>query len=346
MKALILAGGKGTRLRPLTVYTPKPIVPVLNRPFLEYQIEILKRAGIEDITLSLSYQPDKIEHVLGFGEQLGVSLHYVTESQPMGTAGAYKLAAKDFEEPTIVLNGDVLTDLIVAKLIKHHQRSGAKATVMLAPVEDPKRFGLVETDEEGNVLAFKEKPKGDTLADDGPSLINAGIYVLEREILDLIPENENYSFEYNVFPEILLKGIAFGSYALKSEYWRDIGTPETYLQAHMDFIGGSIRNFPIDREEEFDRATSTFIDSNSVIDSECVIKPNVTITNSVIGKGVVVEEHAMIENSVIWSHSRISNSAKISGAILARSCYVGKNCVVKPGAVLGNKSTLTDYTKI
>lgn len=346
MKALILAGGKGTRLRPLTVYTPKPIVPVLNRPFLEYQIEILKRAGIEDITLSLSYQPDKIEHVLGFGEQMGVHLHYVTESQPMGTAGAFKLAAKDFEEPTIVLNGDVLTDLIVAKLIKHHQRSGAKATIVLAPVDDPQLYGLVETADDGSVRAFKEKPKVKELKNEGPSLINAGIYILEREILDLIPENENYSFEYNVFPEVLEKELAFGSYVLDDEYWCDIGTPKSYLQAHMDFIGGKVRHFPIDRGKEFDRATSTFIDRNSVIDSECVIKPNVTITNSVIGRGVVVEERAMIENSVIWSHSRISNSAEISGAILARSCYVGKNCIVTPGAVLGNKSTLTDYTKI
>lgn len=346
MRALILAGGKGTRLRPLTVYTPKPIVPVLNRPFLEYQIEILKRAGIEDITLSLSYQPDKIEHVLGFGEQLGVNIHYVTESQPMGTAGAFKLAAKDFEEPTIVLNGDVLTDLIVSKFIKHHQRSGAKVTIALTPVDKPQLYGLVETAEDGSVKAFKEKPKAEDLNEGEKSLINAGIYILDREILDLIPDDENYSFEYNVFPDALEKGLAFGSYEMQKEYWCDIGTPETYLQAHMDFIGGRVRHFPIDREKEFDRATTTFIDRNSVIDSECVIKPNVTITNSVLGKGVVVEERAVIENSVIWSHSRISNSAEISGAVLARSCYVGKNCVVTPGAVLGNKSTLTDYTKI
>ncbi|HUF05277.1 MAG TPA: NDP-sugar synthase [Aridibacter sp.] len=346
MRALILAGGKGTRLRPLTVYTPKPIVPVLNRPFLEYQIEILKRAGIEDITLSLSYQPDKIEHVLGFGEQLGVNLRYVTESQPMGTAGAFKLAAKEFEEPTVVLNGDILTDLIVTKLIKHHQKSGALATIALSPVQDPKLYGLVETGHDGKVLAYREKPGANDLKEGDENLINAGIYLLEREILDLIPDDENYSFEYNVFPEVLGEGLAFGSYVMHKEYWCDIGTPETYRQAHLDFIGGKVRHFPIDREKEFDRATSTFIDKNSVIDSECVIKPNVTITNSVLGRGVVVEERAVIENSVIWSHSRISNSAEISGAVLARSCYVGKNCVVTPGAVLGNKSTLTDYTKI
>ena len=346
MRALILAGGKGTRLRPLTVYTPKPIVPVVNRPFLEYQIEILKRAGIEDVTLSLNYQPDKIEHLLGFGEDLGVRLQYVTEPQPMGTAGAYKYAAAEFDEPTIVLNGDILTDIIVARLIKHHQRSGAQATIVLTPVKDPSRYGVVELDANENVVRFLEKPAPEDLEKSGSNLINAGIYILEPEILDLIPEGQNHSFEYNVFPDILKKNLKFSAYVMEKEYWCDIGTPASYLKAHMDFLDGRVRNFPIDRDADYDRATSNFVDQNSVIGSECVIKPNVTITNSVLGKGVVVEERAVIENSVIWSHTRISNSAEISGAVLARSCYVGKNVSVSPGTVLGNKSSLTDYTKV
>lgn len=345
MRALILAGGKGTRLRPLTVYTPKPIVPVMNKPFLSYQIEILKRAGIDEITLSLSYQPDKIEQVLGFGEELGVRLEYVTEPQPMGTAGAYKYAASAFEEPTIVLNGDILTDLIVAKLIKHHQAAGNVATIALTPVEDPSKYGLVRTNSEGLVEEFLEKPNEERARNAG-NLINAGIYILEREVLDLIPKGQNYSFEYNVFPEILEKGLQFGAFVMEKEYWCDIGTPESYLQAHMDFLEGKVRHFPVETEAEFERATTTFIDKNSVIGPECVIKPNVTITNSVLGRGVLVEERAVIENSVIWPHARISHSAEVSGAILARGCYVGKNCVVSPGAVLGNKTSLTDYTKV
>jgi mannose-1-phosphate guanylyltransferase len=345
MRALILAGGKGTRLRPLTVYTPKPIVPVVNRPFLEYQIEILKRAGIEDITLSLSYQPDKIQHLLGFGHDLGVNLEYVTEPQPMGTAGAYKYAANRLNGPTLVLNGDILTDLIISKLIKHHQASGAQATIALTPVEDPSRYGVVETETDGTVVGFLEKPTPEALAASGSNLINAGIYVLEPEVLDLIPEGQNYSFEYNVFPDILSNGLRFSSFVLDKAYWCDIGTPESYLAAHMDFLAGKVRNFPIERGSEYDRATSTFVDQNSVIGGECVIKPHVTITNSVLGRGVVVEEHAVIENSVVWSHTRISHSAEISGAVLARSCYIGKNSMVRPGTVLGNKSSLTDYTK-
>ncbi len=318
----------------------------MNRPFLEYQIEILKRAGIEDITLSLSYQPDKIQHELGFGHELGVNLEYVTEPQPMGTAGAYRFAANRASGPTIVLNGDVLTDLIVTKLIKHHQASGAHATIVLTPVPDPSRYGVVETGDSGEVLGFLEKPSPEALEASGSNLINAGIYVLEPEILELIPEGQNYSFEYNVFPDILEKGLNFSSYQLDKAYWCDIGTPESYLAAHMDFMSGKVKNFPAEQSSEYDRATTTFVDQNSLIGSECVIKPNVTITNSVLGRGVVVEERAVIENSVIWPHTRISNSAEISGAVLARSCYIGKNAIVTPGTVLGNKSSLTDYTKV
>ncbi len=318
----------------------------MNRPFLEYQIEILKRAGINNITLSLSYQPDKIQQVLGFGEGLGVTLEYVTEPQPMGTGGAFRFAAAGSEEPTLVLNGDILTDLIASKLIKHHQRSGAKATIAVKAVDDPQRYGLVAAASDGTITGFTEKPESDGGIAGGRSLINAGIYILEPEILGLIPEGENCSFEYSVFPEILAKDIGFSSYEIDQAYWCDIGSPRTYLQAHMDFLDGKIRNFPIEKEVEFDSATSTSIDERSLIGPECVIKPNVTITNSVIGRGVVIEERAVIRNSVIWSHSRISNSAELDGAVLARSCYIGKNCIVSPGAVLGNKSSLTDYTRI
>lgn len=317
----------------------------MNRPLIEYQIEILKRAGIDKIVLSLSYQPDKIQHLLGLGHDLGVELDYVTEPQPMGTGGAYRFAAERLEGPTIVLNGDVLTDLIVSKMIKHHQASGAYATVALTEVEDPLKYGVVTTGNDGEVTGFHEKPSSDEMEHAGSNFVNAGIYILEPEILELVPEGQNYSFEYNVFPDILQSGMPFGSFVLDKYYWCDIGTPENYLAAHMDFLEGKVRNFPVQRNSEFDRATSTFIDQKSLIGPECVIKPNVTITNSVLGRGIVVEERAVIENSVIWSHSRISNSAEISGAVLARSCYIGKNSIITPGTVLGNKSSLTDYTK-
>ncbi len=346
MQALILAGGKGTRLRPLTVYTPKPIVPVLNRPFLFYQIEILRRAGIKDITLSLSYQPDKIEDLLGDGFDYGVNLRYVTEPAPMGTGGAYKFAANQFRETTVVFNGDILTDLDVFKVIGFHQQKRAEATIVLTPVENPSAYGLVETDEESRVLQFLEKPKPEEVFRLTTRNINAGIYILEPDVLDVIPEGENYSFEYNVFPDLLNRRKSFYGFIIKQNYWRDIGTPESYLKAHHDFLSGQIKGFETEKSNESDVATSAIVDKSSVVGENCIIKPNAKIINSVIGAGVHVEEKAVVENSVVWAHARISSAAQIRNAIVGRSCYIGRNVVVGEGAVLGDKTSLTDYTKV
>ena len=229
MQALILAGGKGTRLRPLTVYTPKPIVPICNRPFLLYQIDTLKRAGITDITLSLSYQPNKIEHLLGDGSDHGVKLKYTVEPQPMGTAGAYKFAEDLIREPTVVFNGDILTDLDLKAVIREHTEQKATATIVLAPVENPQSYGLVETEKDGRIRRFLEKPKADEIT---CNTINAGTYVLEPKVLDYLPAGENYSFEYGLFPDLLKRGEAFYAHIPVRTYWIDIGTPERYLQVH------------------------------------------------------------------------------------------------------------------
>ncbi len=346
MKALILAGGRGTRLRPLTVYTPKPVVPVVNRPFLLFQIDILRRAGISDITLSLSYQPGKIEDVLGDGTEYGVSLTYVTEPNPMGTGGAYKYAAGESKEPIIVFNGDILTDLDVARMVAHHGESKAAATIALTPVDDPSRYGLVVTNDRGAVERFLEKPKAEDLASLPTNMINAGIYILDAKILDLIPEGENYSFEYNVFPAILEKDLPFSSFSLADAYWRDIGTPESYLEAHLDFIGGRITGFEAISSGDAEIATSAEIDGRSVIGEGCVIKPGAQVINSVLGPGVHVDEKAVIESSVLWAHSRISSSAQIERSILGRGCHVGRNVTVRTGSVLGDKASLPDYSRV
>lgn len=346
MQALILAGGKGTRLRPLTMYTPKPIVPVLNRPFLLYQIEILKRAGITDITLSLSYQPDKIEQLLDDGAEYGVNLRYLTEPSPRGTGGAYKFAADSIRETTIVFNGDILTDLDVSEVVEFHRQKQAEATIVLTPVKNPAAYGLVETDEENRVFRFREKPSAEEIAGLTTKNINAGIYILEPTVLDLIPEAENRSFEYNVFPDLLTAQKPFFAYLMNDHYWRDIGTPESYLAAHHDFLSGKIKNFEVEKNGKFELATAAIIDKNSVIGENCVIKPNVRITNSVIGEGVHIEEKASIENSVLWAHTRVSSAASIKNSVIGRSCHIGRNVSVKDGAVLGDKTSLTDYTKI
>ena len=346
MQALILAGGKGTRLRPLTVYTPKPIVPVVNRPFLLYQIDILKKAGITDITLSLSYQPDKIEQILGNGSDFGVNLRYITEPSPMGTGGAYKFAADALRETTVVFNGDILTNLDVGQLIEYHQSKSSEATLAVVTVEDPSRYGIVQTVADKRIKRFVEKPKSDELNTLNINTINAGIYILEPTILDIIAADSNRSFEYDVFPDILKRDLPFFAYVMQDEYWLDIGTPVNYLAAHHDFLSGRIKGFKLDKKAASDIATRSEIDKLSFIGEGCVIKPGVRIVNSVIGAGVHVEEKALIENSVIWSHTRISSAAEIRNAIVGRSCHIGRNAIVGDGAVLGDKTSLTDYTKV
>lgn len=345
MQALILAGGKGTRLRPLTVYTPKPVVPMVNRPFMLYQLDILRRAGIKEITLSLSYQPDKIEHILGDGSEFDVNIKYVTEPSPMGTGGAYRYAA-GFDSPVLVLNGDILTDLDVSKIIKFHRKKKAAATIVLVPVPNPEAFGLVETDTDGNVLRFLEKPKPEEIKKLGINTINAGVYILEPKILDLIPKGENRSFEYDVFPEILKRKMSFAALKLSDEYWRDIGTCKSYLEAHHDFLNGRISGFEFSEAEDVEIATAADVDKRSIFGAGSIAKPGAQVTNSVIGAGVVIEEKAVVENSVIWPHTRIATAAEVRQAIIGRGSHIGRNAVVGEDSVLGDKASLPDYSRV
>lgn len=345
MQALILAGGKGTRLRPLTVYTPKPVVPVANRPFLLYQIENLRAAGVTEITLSLSYQPDKIEHVLGDGSDFGVNLRYVTEPSPMGTGGAYKFACGEIGETTIVFNGDILTNLDVAAMIGFHREKQAAATLAVVPVDDISRYGVIDVGDDGEIMRFVEKPLGDELASLSINTINAGVYILEPEICETIPAGAR-SFEYEVFPDILERGLPFFGFNIASSYWRDIGTPENYLAAHHDFLAGMIGGFESERGEISDIATRSEVDKSSILGEGCTIKPGVRVVNSVIGPGVYLDEKATVENSVIWAHTRVSSAATIKSSIVGRSCHIGRNVEVGEGSVIGDKTTLTDYTKV
>jgi mannose-1-phosphate guanylyltransferase len=342
MQALILAGGKGTRLRPLTVFTPKPVVPICNKPFLLYQIDTLKRAGITDITLSLSYQPHKIEQQLGDGSDFGVNLRYTVEPQPMGTAGAYKYAEKLIRERTVVFNGDILTDLDLKAVLREHEKRGATATVVLTPVDNPSSYGLVETDGEGRIERFVEKPKREEITCNN---INAGTYILEPIVLDYIPNGENHSFEYGLFPLLLEKKEQFFAHVPQKTYWMDIGTPARYLQAHLDLLANRVGRIHIkDRQGAFDQATTAEIDEESIIGDDCTIKPGAQIINSVLGPGCFIEEKVRIENSVVWAHTRVGTGAVVSDSILGRGCHIGRSSVVKDGAVLGDKTTLADYT--
>ncbi len=346
MQALILAGGEGTRLRPLTIYTPKPVVPIVNRPFLYYQLELLKRAGIKEITLSLSYQPNKIADIFGDGDETGLRIYYTVEASPLGTAGAYKNAQEHLTQTAVVFNGDILTNINIADVIAFHREKKAAATIVLTPVENPSAYGLVETEADGRVRRFLEKPKPEEIT---CNTINAGIYVLEPHILNYIPANEKFSFEYQLFPALLQNNEPFYAYTM-SEYWLDIGTPQRYQQANDDLINGRIPTFdaerkPLNAGSASGEAEPVKIDSRSAIDPSCSIKPGVEITNSVLGANCVIEERVKIENSVVLAGARIGKAAEIRNSIIGKSAIIGRSSKIE-GAALGDKSSLTDYTII
>jgi NDP-sugar pyrophosphorylase family protein len=350
MNAVILAGGKGTRLRPLTLNTPKPIVPILTRPFLGLQIELLKKTGIENIVLSLSYQPRRIEEIFGDGGDLGVRIHYTMEQEPLGTAGAVKNAEGFLGGRTVVFNGDVLSDLDLGAVLRFHESSGARATIVLTPVPDPSAYGLVETEADGRVRRFLEKPSGDEITCD---TINAGVYVLERELLDYIPAASNYSFEREFFPHLLGDRVPFYAYVHRG-YWIDIGTPEKYLQVHRDILA---RVLPF--EGFHPNAGGTYVDPAATVDGEArltgpayigagtVVKARAVIEPyAVLGPNCRIEEGATVGDSVLWANVRVGEEARVRGALLGRSAHVGHHAHVDRGIVLGDKSVITDFSRI
>jgi NDP-sugar pyrophosphorylase family protein len=351
MKAILLAGGKGTRLRPLTIHTPKPIVPIFERPFLTYQIDLLKRVPeIDEAVLSLNYQPRRIEEIFGDGSEVGLSIRYVVEPAPLGTAGAVRYAGEALHESVVVFNGDVLTEVDLAEVIALHRARRAKATIVLTPVENPSAYGLVETDADGSVRRFLEKPDPSDIT---CNTINAGIYVLEPDTFDRIPKDTPWSIERSFFPSLIERGETFVAHVHRG-YWIDIGTPEKYSQVHCDIMEGrfsappfaqapsSAWISPLARVEE-----GAILEAPCFVDEGAVIKAGARVgPYTVIGRQCHVEEQAVVERSILWANSRISQEAVIRRSILGRQCHVGRHVVVETGIVLGDKSALTDYSRL
>jgi len=345
IKALILAGGKGARLRPLALHIPKPIVPLANIPFLFFQIDHIKRAEITEIILSLSYQPRKITDIFGDGMNYGVTMRYTHEDLPRGTAGAFKAAENLIDDTTIVLNGDILTDTDLVDVLQYHKAKKAEATIVMARVMNPVGYGLIEAAADGRVVRFTEKPPEDEVTGD---TINAGIYILERSILSRIPAEGTQSFERDLFPAMVQEGARIYAY-LTHGYWQDIGSPQKYLEASFGVISGRTKlpGYPQKAcpPNNWDK-NEVSIDSFSILDGKCVIKSGVVIENSVLGEGCRVEEGAMIKDSVIWSGSRILSNARIERTIVGRQCHIGEGARLRPGTVLGDKSIVSDYSII
>lgn len=345
IKALILAGGKGARLRPLALHTPKPIVPLANIPFLFFQIDHIKKGGITEIILSLSYQPRKIIDIFGDGMKYGVIMRYTHEDLPRGTAGAFKAAENLIDDTTVVLNGDVLTDTDLMDVLRYHKENNADATIVMTRVMNPTGYGLVEADSSGRVVRFTEKPPEDEVTGD---TINAGIYILERSILAKIPNEGPQSFERDIFPAMLQDGASFYSYLTRG-YWQDIGSPQKYLDATFGVISGRMKlpSYPqkVCPTNKWVKKQVT-IDSYSILDGGCVIKPGVVIENSVLGEECRIEEGALIKDSVIWAGTRVRPGARIERAILGRQCHVGEGARLRPGTVLGDKTIVTDFSVV
>ena len=350
MKAILLAGGKGTRLRPLTIHTPKPIVPIFNRPFLHYQIDLLKQVPeIDEVILSLNYQPRRIEEIFGDGSDLGIKIRYVVEPAPLGTAGAIKYAGDHLTESVVVFNGDVLTAVDLAAVLRLHRERRAKATIVLTPVDNPSAYGLVETESDGSIRRFVEKPNPDEIT---TSNINAGIYVLEPDTLDRIPSNVSFSIERSYFPSLIERGEPFVGYVYAG-YWIDIGTPEKYMQVHRDIMDGRFRAAPFDGGTRAFVSPDARVEEGAAVEGPCFVDEGVLVKAgarvgpyAVIGRQCQIEEDARVEGAVIWQNGRIGRDASLRGAIIGRNCHIGRSCQVGPGAVLGDKSSLTDYSRI
>jgi len=351
MKAILLAGGKGTRLRPLTLHTPKPIVPIFDRPFLRYQIDLLRQVPeIDEIILSLNYQPRRIEEVFGDGSDLGIHLRYVVEPTPLGTGGAIKFAAGEARgEPIVVFNGDVFTSVDLPAVLALHRERNARATIVLTPVDNPTAYGLVETDEQGNVERFVEKPKAEEIRCD---TINAGIYVLEPETLDRIPKNTVYSIERAYFPSLVAERETFLAYVYRG-YWIDIGAPDKYRQAHRDIMDGRFVAPP------FETATGTAlvspeakVEPGAIIEGPCFIDAGAVVKSgarigpySVVGRHCHIGENANVNGAILWPNTWVDSEARLGATIAGRHTHFGRNVEIADGTMFGDKSVVTDYSR-
>lgn len=317
MKALILAGGEGTRLRPLTYTIPKSLLPICNRPFLEHQLRLMRAHGITDAMLLTGYLADAFDPFVERMAGEGIRLEIVREKEPLGTAGAVRNVLDRMDDTTIVFNGDVLTDLDLSALLAAHRATGAVATLTLTPVEDAGPYGLVPLDDGGRVQGFMEKPPPEVAIKGG--LINAGTYVLEPETLADVPLGEMWSFERQVFPGLVERGAPVYGFA-SEEYWLDIGTPERYLQAHWDVLAGRARS----AEPRGRRVGDVLLDAGAeapdgiglaVLGPRARIEEGAEVARSVLLDGAQIRSRGHVNDSILGPGSEVREGAVITGLI-------------------------------
>ncbi len=344
--AVIIAGGEGTRLRPLTFHMPKPLAPMLGRPFLDYQIALIKTADIRRTVFNLHFMADAIMKRYKTGDDWGMEFRYSIEHEPRGTAGAVKMGEEYFgDDELVVFNGDVLTDVDLTSVIELHRKKGARVTITLTRVKDPTAYGLVFTDEDGRVERFLEKPKKEEATVD---TINAGIYVINRDVIDEIPADAFYMFEKGLYPTMLERGDPVYAY-IHEGYWLDIGTPGKYLKGCSDLISGLANNpFPLEQIGPIGVYGHPDIKVNTLAEltGPCYVDKGSSIggskigPNAFIGRKVSIGSDVRITNSIIMDGCTIANGVVISGSMICPCCRIGENVLLPNGTLLGGYSKI------
>jgi len=346
MKAIILIGGEGTRLHPLTGNISKAMVPLLNKPFLEYLIHYLKGHGVRDIILTTSYLPDQIQGYFGNGGEWGVNLTYLVEKPPLGTAGAVKNAEAFLDEPFFVINGDIVTGIDLTEMMSQHQKKKPKVSLALTPVDNPTIYGVVETDDKGMVKRFVEKPSWQDVT---TNMINAGLYIIEPEVLRHIPPTTHSMFEHYLFPLLLSKGEPILSYP-SATYWIDIGTPEKYLKVHHDLLLNKAPSLSTYRPQISSNAKihpSAQIEGPVLIGEGCIIAQGARVKGpAVLGARCQVGEGAVIEGAVLWHNSRVGKKATLKNCIIASNCRIQGGSHIPDLCVLGDNVVVTRNKKL
>lgn len=350
MKAVIMAGGFGTRIQPLTINLPKPMIPLINRPIMLHIIDLLKKHGITELILLLYHQPMTIKNFFGDGSEFGIHITYVTPLQDFGTAGAVKAAAKFLDERFLIISGDLLTDFDLSQVLRFHEEKGAKATITLTSVKDPLQFGVVITDKEGRITKFLEKPGwGEVFSD----TINTGIYVLEPEVLEMIPAGENRDWSKDVFPQMLAENAALFGCQL-SGYWADIGNTDAYLEACRDIarhrVGVLIDERAAEGRPDIHLGEDVLVAGKdlSLLEGLVVLGDNTQVLgrarlkNTVVGRNCVIEDGCELEDAILWDNVYLKKGCRIQGAALCHNVRVGQGVVIEEGVIIGDETTIGD----